>query len=134
LERFEPLRVEHAALDVLDPELGRAALRRLDHRRREVADDRAAARPEERSGGEAGDACARREVEHRLPAGRCEPLEHPLGHGRSSHPGAIASHTAWLARLNSVASIARVTLTRDRADFERRHEALPRSGFDRQPA
>jgi hypothetical protein len=30
-----------------------------------------------------------------------------------------------------VASIVRVTLTRDRANFERRHEALPRSGFDR---
>jgi hypothetical protein len=80
IRKIELLRVEHPELDVLKPELGRVALRRRDHRLREVANDHAAARSDERGSREAGNASARRQFENRLPAGRREPLEHPFRH------------------------------------------------------
>jgi hypothetical protein len=84
IPKVKPLRIEHAALDILKSEICRVALRRLDHRLREVADDDAAARPDERCDGEAADARARPDVEDRLsPRTGAGLLEHPLRHGSS---------------------------------------------------
>jgi len=69
--------VEYPEVEVPEPELGRPALGCVDQRLREVIDDHAASRGDERGTAKptmpAGD-----ELEDRVPRGRCEPLEHPL--------------------------------------------------------
>jgi hypothetical protein len=81
VRELQPLRVKDAALDVLQPQLDRAALRHHDHGLGEVADDDAAARPHESRGGKANHARARCQLQDRLTGRRREPLEHPLRHG-----------------------------------------------------
>ena len=91
LER-DLLCVDHAVLDVPEPELGRPAARDLDHLGREVARDQPAFVAQARRSDEARVSRPRRQLEHGVTRLRVERLHHPL-RDRAREPLEPLAHT-----------------------------------------